>query len=802
MHTIFKKRARRLATECERPRKKRKLLKHDNMILSEDVGNILNTPKELYERYKSVILSYYSKKNPNMELLYSGNGNIMEHQKYPWLATNIDAITSDGKILKISCLKHGSVQQNVPHNHWMQVQIQLEIARLNICNYIECKIIEPTSKSEYNKLKTDCIASGVLYIKNEAFRWVIVEYKQHKITVDHKWFKSIIPLLKQFKDKTTKEPMVSDEILDNNDVDINYTEWVSATKTRNYLIDDTLCDYLDLYRNRNKSNGGNKKTTFMSELCKKGIDFENAVINYIYKTYPEKIKVIADQGYQRCMIQKFKETFNEMKNGLPFISQAVLYNFTDKTYGIADLLVRADYINKLFKNRSIPEKNMIKLKQLNNNYYYVVIDIKLSKLHLTSDGVHLQNRGNLKAYKGQVLVYNRALAQLQGYDPGFAYLLGRRWSYAKTVGKHRYTYGNNNCLDRPGKVDFNGKDKFYNEKVDNAIEWIRLVRSEGDQWSLNPMPSRPELYPNMCNNQDYPHGYFKKRYAKQINEISSVFNCGPAQRRCAHQANIIKWTDPKCTAKSMGVRGPKKSRIIDCILKTNRGNVLVTPNIITNNESNWKNCNAFYVDIESVPDIASNFNNIPYSNCENIIFMVGLGWIHPKTNTWHYKCFCAKKLTGHEEQRILNEWYYFMEKLANELYEEMPQILHYCNHEKYSINNSIKKHKLTWRINTWLDVYKKIIYREPVCVKGALSLSLKAIGNALYKHGLIESTWPVSTCLSGKDAMTEAKKCHDTAINIGVDMNELPMMKKIITYNHADCKILYEIVDYLRNNHT
>ena len=36
-----------------------------------------------------------------------------------------------------------------------------------------------------------------------------------------------------------------------------------------------------------------------------------------------------------------------MKKGIPIICQAVLYNFEDKTYGLPDILIRSDYINKL-----------------------------------------------------------------------------------------------------------------------------------------------------------------------------------------------------------------------------------------------------------------------------------------------------------------------------------------------------------------------------------------------------------------------------------------------------------------------
>ena len=38
-----------------------------------------------------------------------------------------------------------------------------------------------------------------------------------------------------------------------------------------------------------------------------------------------------------------------MKQGIPIIHSAPIYNRKNNTYGIIDLLVRSDYINKLFQ---------------------------------------------------------------------------------------------------------------------------------------------------------------------------------------------------------------------------------------------------------------------------------------------------------------------------------------------------------------------------------------------------------------------------------------------------------------------
>ena len=122
-----------------------------------------------------------------------------------------------------------------------------------------------------------------------------------------------------------------------------------------------------------------------------------------------------------------------MKQGVPIIHSAPLSNKKNKTYGIADLLVRSDYLNQLVDVPiDLPDGRATKL---NTDYYYVVIDIKYQTLKLKSDGLHLLNNNSIRAYKAQTWIYNQALGNIQGYTPSCAYILGRRWNYTSKGGK-------------------------------------------------------------------------------------------------------------------------------------------------------------------------------------------------------------------------------------------------------------------------------------------------------------------------------------------------------------------------------
>ena len=85
-------------------------------------------------------------------------------------------------------------------------------------------------------------------------------------------------------------------------------------------------------------------------------------------------------------------------------------------------------------------------------------------------------------------------------------------------------------------------------------------------------------------------------------------------------------------------------------------------------------------------------------------------------------------------------------------------------------------------------------------VSGALGFGLKAVANAFHSHGLIETDWANSP-IDGLWAMVAAWQCNDEARQQGVPMSQMPLMSEVAHYNEVDCKVMMEIVRYLRANH-
>lgn len=89
---------------------------------------------------------------------------------------------------------------------------------------------------------------------------------------------------------------------------------------------------------------------------------------------------------------------------------------------------------------------------------------------------------------------------------------------------------------------------------------------------------------------------------------------------------------------------------------------------------------------------------------------------------------------------------------------------------------------------------------EPVVVRGALAFGLKAVARALHAHGLVETSWGDGPA-DGLGAMVGAWTASREAKTKGQSFAEMPLVKQIADYNEVDCRVMVEIVRYLRERH-
>ena len=593
-------------------------------------------------------------------------------------------------------------------------------------------------------------------------------------------------------------------------IKINWYDMISATKVRNYMLDDPLLDWLSFYKIRNINdipliiNQNEKKINnfkiksesgFTKFIMDQGNIFEREVVN-ILKRKHQLIQVA--EPFQARDYNKYLKTIEFMKNGIEIIYQGVLIDTENNLYGCPDLLVRSDRINDIFKtNLSMDEVNQYS-KVLDSNYFYIVVEIKHSTLYLSSNNVNLINCNSIPAYKGQLYIYNKILSKTQSINFGKTFVLGKKW----ILNKKNQTSSGNNFLEKLGQVDFDGYDNHIIEKVSKAINWIKDMRTNGHNWRLLPTPSKHELYPNMKNEKDGDWRKLKNDLTKSINEITSVWMCGVKKRNIALEKNIFSWTDTNCNSRNLNFKPSKTSTTLDYILDINRqNNDMIWTNSLCDNDQ-WKyfgdDTMEFFIDYETINSNMGqceiNNNTIGY-NDKDIIFLIGIGY---NDNGWKFKKFLSKTNTISGELDMIKEFWECINSLLIKFNKSESVFLHWTQAEPICYKKLQNRHEEKNLPNkNFYDMYL-LFKNNNIVVKGALNFSLKSIAKAMYKNNLISSSWDNSICSNGLNAMLLAYEQYKNNNSIsGLE----PTMLEIIKYNEIDCKVLFEIMNYFRNNY-
>lgn len=661
---------------------------------------------------------------------------------------------------------------------------------------------------------------------------------------------------RSYKSLRTEE---SDKILEKDEIYTTYTNYIwkklnttkyinngkfmSATKTANYLLDDPIIDWLELYYkilglNKKPLTLKNKKILaqeyennkkYMEPYFNGGNFFEELVMDVLKNKFENNFCVINTEGRFGLNKNNYNKTIDMMMKGVGIISQAVLFNFANNTCGIADLLVRSDFINEIVNKEALPkELENLKAPKLNGDYHYLVIDVKWSTLHLAAGNNSILKTGRIPAYKGQIAIYNCALGNMQGYFPPQAYILGKGWKRTKAIKKEdmtdelkqkveKYgggvieTTGSNNCFDQLGVIDYENNDKNYLDKTIDAIKWYEDVSVDGMKWS--PLdPPNICMYPNMSND-DLIWGKIKSKIAKEIGEVTQVCNVGIKERKILHSKGIYSCRDKKCISANMGLGPTETADKINAVLDINRNNQYnIYPLKIQNNYNKWQSsCPVdFYIDFETFGLQIKNYENISLNDNQHqssIIFEIGVGWI--ENNMWNFKEFHINNASVIDERKIIDDLFQFILLKSDQLDPKKkfyPRLFHWTNAEINNLNDANQRNGYRWNSLIdgtdikYVDMYK-VFTKELICVKGAYNYKLKSIGRAMYNLGKIQTLWPDNDITNGQIAMLEAIKYYKNKERNCLSDNDDKIFDDIIKYNEVDCKIIWEIVDYLRKNH-
>ena len=555
-----------------------------------------------------------------------------------------------------------------------------------------------------------------------------------------------------------------------------WRQWVSAGRTRNWMLDDPLLDWLTLYGNshdyipKQDLDSYNKDLDFLEFIFDRGREFEAGILRLFREQY--QVTTIAQDFSEIRSLEKARATFVALTSSVPIIYQAVLWDAQDMTYGSPDFLVRSDILQQMFPaSVSVEEAKAIAPDLEGAPWHYLVVDTKFTTLHLNASGSEVANQGSTPAYKAQLYIYNRMLGRLQGFEPPRSYLLGRGWELRQSGETRR----GSNAMELLGPIPQAGtvaNGMLIADAVEDALRWVRRVRTEGKSWQLRPKPSVPELYPNMSNVDDagmmlevapeeLEPGHadagsenqwmgVKKWLAGELKELSQLWQVGVAKRNTAHVAGIFRWDESAATPETLGVTGAKLAPILADILAVNTdGGPPLRPAHVDKTRNEWYAAPGleFFVDFEFCSDLNDDFSKLPDKGGQPLIFMIGCG--HLENTEWSFRSFAVHHLTEEEELRVIREWVGHMHEVRDRLdpTNPTPRLIHWSNAEVTALERAYNSAKARhgenadWPDLGWYDFLMKVMREEPVVVRGALGFGLKAVANAMHARGLIETSW-------------------------------------------------------------
>jgi hypothetical protein len=586
--------------------------------------------------------------------------------------------------------------------------------------------------------------------------------------------------------------------------DLEWLDWVAAGETRNWCRNDLLLDWLDEYPMvhgfaRDDQLPGYDETFDLGRfLMRQGRAFEKAVLADLAERW--QVVRITHRPDEARLLSAATATQEAMQAGVQIIAAGVLRDAQLRMFGVVDLLVRSDVLGQLSPGAFVGDPLELAAIGLSHGTHYRVVDVKFRTLDLLKTGGLSTSPSDLDTL-AQAWVYNEALGRVQGYTPPASYVAGRAWKQGDERG--------NRCWERLARVPHDtlvrGRGTDLRETVQQAAAWIRRVRTEGAEWRVLPLPSVPELWPNMKADQDGPWHDAKTKIGVALADLTLLPRVNMTHRARAHDAGVTRWDDPRVSSQLLGISSEKEAAIVDAVLAVNRpGGETVRPERLVTGTQEWRQPTEIeaFVDFEFLQDLDDDFAAFPRKGGQSVIFQIGCGTY--RRGEWRFRQFTVDDLSIAAEARMIDEWLAHLQALAADARGDVSaaRLIHWSpaetsNFERAYDNARARHPDRDWPVLSWFDLLREVVQAEPLVVRGAFSFSLKPIARSLHALGHIQTHWGEGLA-DGAGAMAGAWNAAIEAKRKGVPLGETEVMGEIAAYNEVDCRVMAEILDYLR----
>jgi len=733
--------------------------------------------------------------------LINGNRRVHEvgliyHSKYKWLAASPDGIVEciennpEHKwwLLEIKCpfkREFKNKGHKIPSYIWIQTQIQMEVCDLPFCHLLQCKYTRD------NEIST------------------LLNKKITTIWRDKNWFDNVaLPKLKDFWDLIQKAKKY-DTFLNPYP---NPKEWVSLDSFSGFLLKDPIIDWLNMYSTHSiVQNLLQKKpitTSGYKNKVKKRLNIFKTIIDKITKYGNENklnilyISDINEKWNENLSVNKYEVTKKALEENIDILIRPVLLDYKRKIHGIPDIIMKSSVAKNFLKKY---HNNINGLRYLSGRNDYTVFCITL-KHNFPHNGL-LGKWDNL--LKNKYTFYASIINNIVKSDKTGVSLIGA-----------------NTCIlfdpDTIDSVDY--------VKINEGVTWIKTIREKGDDWleciKSNKIPNNRNIMPNICNKFDQKWRHVKKDLAEKWGELTLLWYCGINQRNRAHDNGIYSWKlnesnlSSNDIVKSLYSDDEEKNdfssrkRIISSMIDLNRSQTKIYSSRnfgeITEPYIDTENALEVYIDFEvlSGKNINKNYSK-RLQTPQDIIYLIGMQWKSPETNSLEFKSFVSYSLTSSSEKKMLNEWWDTVRTLRRQTKSEKVILYHWSPAEERFINRAFKRHSLP-HIKEGLessyydfrDLMEMFVDAE-VVIRDVWGYSVKDVAKGLHKYGLISEVWDDNEkggdiINSGEGTLVTATNCYKEALLTGCNVNNNPNFRPICEYNKMDCNVLYHLLSFLR----